>query len=127
MFFNVRTGLHVVYVIAAMLIIYGIIECEIIEKIFSNKLFVWLGERSMYLYIVHIPVLWSVVAGTFVVLYTASNEYWYTVAFCFVETVIACFIAAGLLKKISEKKFEPWTKKCVNRIMLRQEAIVSKE
>ena len=58
-------GVWHIYIIASGLMMFGIIKSDLLKRVFSNKVFVFLGELSMIIYLCHIPVIWSLGAFTF--------------------------------------------------------------
>lgn len=111
------TGVHAIYVLAAALIIYGIIINNTIQDFFENKLLVWLGKRSLYTYIVHIPVIWSAVAYIFVKIYAFTANYMYSIMISWILGIFLIILISTILKYISERVFLPVSGKIVNRLM----------
>lgn len=113
-FLLVGTGVHLMYVLAAALILFGCISCVFLRKSMENPLFVWLGERSFYIYILHIPIIMSVTAWTFVKIYNSSFKYKVSVVVSGVVTFIVCLAFSEILRYISEKWLTPLTKRMVD-------------
>lgn len=115
--FNSAQGALVIYVIAATLVLYGMLKSDILQKIYSNKLFKYLGENSFYIYLVHIPLIYSLNAWLFVRLYNALNRYNYSVLISCGVTMISILLVATFFRWFSEKKLTPVSKKIVENIM----------
>lgn len=111
------TGVHAIYVLSATLIIYGIVINNNIQRFFENTLLVWLGKRSLYTYIVHIPVIWSAVAYIFVKIYAFTANYMYSIMISWILGVFLIVLVSTILKYISERAFLPVSGKIVNGLM----------
>lgn len=119
--FNIRfdsvQGTAIIYVIAATLILYGIIRSDILQKLYSNRLFKYLGANSFYIYLIHIPLIYSINAWIFVRLYNALNRYNYSVLISCSITMVGILFVATFFRMFSEKKLTPVSKKIVESIM----------
>ena len=97
-------GTAIIYVIAAILILYGIIRSDILQKLYSNRLFKYLGINSFYIYLIHIPLIYSINALIFVRLYNTLNRYNYSVLISCSITMVSILFVATFFRMFSEKK-----------------------
>lgn len=118
----VDTGVHLMYVLAAALILFGCISCLWVRKGMENPVFVWLGERSFYIYILHLPIIMSVTAWTFVKVYESCLKYRVSVIVSGAVIFIVCLVFSEILRYISEKWLMPLSKLIVD-LMTRKDAV----
>lgn len=116
--FNKNTGVHLWYVISAFLILLGIIKSNLLKKAFSVRPLHFCGNVSMYVYICHIPVIWSVSAFIFFKMYTMNINIFMSAFVCSMVGILVTFICAFLLKKLDDlfmnKKIRQLTQKLLN-------------
>ncbi len=96
------SGVIVWYVISAFLVLFGIMKSKQLMKMLSNRLFHFLGSISFYIYICHIPVIWSIGAFSFYILYTNNNDIFLSALFCTITSIVVTILCACLLKKIND-------------------------
>jgi len=120
-FLNTQSGTHLWYVIAAFGVVYGLMEGEIVKKFFEKKAFVCLGDRSLYLYLVHTPVIFSVTAYIFVKAYQKLGTYMSPIVISYVFTILVCGILIEVLKYITEKYLYPISDRFIKALLIKQE------
>lgn len=76
------------HIIGSFLTIYGIWSCSIFKKILSMRIFKLLGKISYSVYLIHIPILFSVSTGIFLLL---INQLGYTQS-VFISLILSGFI-----------------------------------
>ncbi len=103
---NSVSGVIAWYVISAFLILFGIIKSKQLMKMLSNRLFHFLGSISIYIYICHIPVIWSIGAFSFYTLYTNNHSIFLSALICSVTSMVVTILCAYLLKKINDTFLE---------------------
>ena len=121
---RVETGVHMLYVIAAALIMFGCISCRYIRRGISNRVFLYLGERSFYIYILHFPIIMSATAWTFVKVIGETQNYNFAVTVSYIVFAGLCIIMSELLKYISEKWLNKLSVQIVDFLMIKNKNIV---
>lgn len=114
---NKVLGVHVLYIVAAFLIIYGLIKCDGLKKMFSCKVLHYLGTISMYIYICHIPVIWSVVAYVFYTMYSKGNNIFVSASVCAGVGIWVTIACAVMLKKADDEFIGQRVRGIVNKIL----------
>lgn len=112
-------GVVFLYVISAALILMGIMRVEKAQKILSLKFFQFLGDRSIYVYLVHIPIMMSLVSYVFYVCMKNTNDFITSVAAAYIAVIISLLISVQLLKILNERVFSIWSKRIVEKIILK--------
>lgn len=114
---NRNLGVHVIYILGAFLILLGIIKCDGLKKVFSFKVFHYLGTISMYIYICHIPVIWSVAAYTFYRVYAGGNNIFVSAAVCAGVGIWVTIACAVVLKKVDVTFIGPKVGSLMDKIL----------
>lgn len=114
---NRNLGVHVIYILGAFLILLGIIKCDGLKKVFSFKVFHYLGTISMYIYICHIPVIWSVAAYTFYRVYAGGNNIFVSAAVCACVGIWVTIACAVVLKKVDVTFIGPKVGSLMDKIL----------
>lgn len=112
-------GVVFLYVISAALILMGIMRVQKAQKILSLKFFQFLGDRSIYVYLVHIPIMMSLVSYVFYVCMKNTNNFITSVAAAYIAVIISLLISVQLLKILNERVFSIWSKRIVEKIILK--------
>jgi peptidoglycan/LPS O-acetylase OafA/YrhL len=99
---NSESGPIVWYVISSFLVLFGIMKSKQLIKMVSNRLFHFLGSISFYIYICHIPVIWTIGAFSYYKLYTNNNDIFLSAFICTVTSIVVTILCACLLKKIND-------------------------
>lgn len=87
------------------------------KKDFSFKVFHYLGTISMYIYICHIPVIWSVAAYTFYRAYAEGNSIFVSAAVCAGVGIWVTIAWAVVLKKVDVTFFGPKVDGLMDKIL----------
>lgn len=116
-----NTGTHFLYTAAAFCILYGLYKNKLLIKIFESKVLLFLGERSLYIYLVHAPIIFSLTAFSFVKAYDWNNNYLTSVVIAYLVTFIATLFFAELVRWITRTHFEPLSQKIVSLLCLSEE------
>lgn len=114
---NRTIGVHLLYILGAFLIMYGIIKCDGLKKMFSCKVLHYLGTLSMYIYICHIPVIWSVAAYVFYRMYAKGNNIFVSAAVCASVGIWVTIACSVMLKKADDAVIGQKVRSIVNKIL----------
>lgn len=98
------------HVFGAVFLIYGFFNLKCIIKILENKVFLFLGKISYAIYLIHIPLLFSVGTYLFNIIYTREN-YLRAVLILFVLINFIVVLSAFLYNRFVESGCERVTKK----------------
>lgn len=110
-------GVHILYILGAFLVVYGIIQCDGLKKMFSGRALHYLGSISMYVYICHIPVIWTVGAYVFYRMYGKGNNIFVSALVCAGIGIWVIFACAVMLKKVDEVFVGQKVRNVVNRLL----------
>ena len=100
------------HIVGAFLFIYGILKLRIVQNIFEKKLFLKLGKISFSVYLLHIPILFSITAKIFLVLWNVTGKY-------AISTLAAFLISGGCLLVVAllfSRYIEGWCTKVTRKI-----------
>lgn len=112
---NINAG-QFYHMIGASLFIYGIFCLKLGKMILENKIFLRLGKISFAIYLLHIPILFSVTTKIFLILYKTTKHYFVSAGVGLCVSGILLIIVAGLFNKYVEKWCGKITDKIVNMI-----------
>lgn len=104
------TDLHI---IGAFFTLYGIWSCKILQKILSLRIFQWLGEISYSVYLIHIPLLFTVSTSIFLLTNKAIG-YLSSVVLSFGISLILLIIISFIYHRYVEKSCTLLQKKLFN-------------
>lgn len=107
---------HFYHVIGAAMVIVGIYECKEIAGFLENKLFLFLGKISFSLYLIHIPILFSVGTDAFLIFNRCFENYHVNVLLTFMLTFVILIILSLVFHVIVESKCEKIVKKIVYKV-----------
>lgn len=119
--YNSVMGVHSLYVIAATLIVFGVLNSSILQKIYSNRLFYYLGKNSFYIYLIHIPILFTLNAFLFVYSYNKLGRYNVSVLLSCLVTMIVIFAVSSIFRIFSDKILNPCSATIVDKLMENKE------
>lgn len=114
---NNNVGVHALYIMGAFLVILGIIKSDGLKKVFSFKPMHYLGTLSMYIYICHIPVIWSVAAYVFYRMYAKGNNIFVSAAVCASVGIWVTIACSVMLKKADDAVIGQKVRSIVNKIL----------
>lgn len=101
--FNVGVGVHLLYVIAAFLIIIGIKNSLLLKRLFSCKPLKWLGNLSIYIYICHFPVIWTLGAFVFYHSYLLTKSLFTSGILCWGISCMTILLISVMLKALYDR------------------------
>lgn len=115
--FETNTGTHILYVFAATLVLTGILKCVMLQKLFEKKLFYNIGRNSLYIYLMHIPIIFSLNAFLFINFFDLSGKYNRSVLFSCFFTWIVILIVSNIMTNIFDWRLKLISKKIVDKLM----------
>ena len=77
------------HILSSVMIIYAVIQLEVLQKIFDCKFFKLVGKYSFSLYVIHIPIMFSIGGIVFLKLFQAG----YSSGFCIFAGTVASLLA----------------------------------
>lgn len=91
------------HILGAFFMIIAILNSKILQKLFSMRLFIYLGKVSFSLYLVHFPILTSL---SFFIFDMVKNHYSYHVSFCitFIISLLITFALSHFVAKYIDEK-----------------------
>lgn len=89
------------HIIGAFLTIYGIWNINLLQRILSHNIFQKLGSVSYSLYLIHIPLLFSIT--TFIFIKIINIGYFYSTLITFILSIIILIIISYFYNKYIEK------------------------
>ncbi|WP_159461968.1 acyltransferase family protein [Salirhabdus sp. Marseille-P4669] len=91
------------HILGAFFIIIAILNSKILQKVFSKRIFIYLGKVSFPLYLVHFPILHSL---SFFIFDLVRRHYSYHISFtmAFIVSIIVTFIIAHLFSVYIDEK-----------------------
>ena len=89
------------HIVGAFLTIYGIWNCQLLQKILSLNIFQKLGSISYSLYLIHIPLLFSIT--TFIFIKIINIGYFYSTLITFILSIVILIIISYFYNKYIEK------------------------
>lgn len=99
---NRNIGVNVLYILGVFFILLGVIKCDWLKKVFSCKAIHYIGTLSMYIYICHIPVIWSLGAYVFYKLYSEGNHIFVSASVCAGVSIVVSIVGSMVLKKVDD-------------------------
>lgn len=110
-------GANALYIFAATLILFGIMNSPKCQGLYKNKLFCYLGKKSLSIYLIHIPVLFSLNAFLFVKFYEVWGRYNVSVGLSCMISFAAILMLSELFEILFFNKLKPFSKKIVDKLM----------
>lgn len=102
------------HIIGAGLVIYGLFCLQFSWKILQNKIFLKLGKISYAVYLLHIPILFSVATKIFLSLYKITEKYILSASIGLCVSLAFLIVLAILFNRYIEKWCGKITDKMVN-------------
>lgn len=98
------TDSHILWhIIGAFLLVSGLLFSKALQKLLSCRLFVKLGQISFALYLVHVPVLFTIGTGAAFWLLNRIENYDILCLVCFLVTTVLSVVLAVLFARYVEK------------------------
>mgnify|MGYP004501314971 CR=1 FL=1 len=91
------------HILGATLFVVGIYNCRFLIKILESKVLLWLGKISFGIYLIHIPVIFSVTSFIFMKVYGVSDRYQMSAGVSFFISLVLIILLAWLFNKYVEK------------------------
>lgn len=91
------------HILGAALFVFGIYNCRFLIKILESKVLLWLGKISFGIYLIHIPVIFSVTSFIFMKVYGVSERYQMSAGVSFFISLVLIIMLAWLFNKYVEK------------------------
>lgn len=106
-----------IHIVGAFLFIIGILYAKGVQAVLSQKVFVWLGSISFAVYLIHIPILFSISCKVFTILYNKKISYYTCTGVAGVTTILFVLLGAWGFHKYIEtlcNKVIVWIEKKVS-------------
>lgn len=109
---NVEIGLNgirdyqVFHILAAFFVFLSVLYGKYGKKILGNKVLCYFGKLSFGIYLLHIPVLFSVTGAIFINMYHATEKYLLSAGVSFVISLVVLLLAAMVYHHVIEKYIE---------------------
>lgn len=91
------------HVFGAALLVYGVCNLRLLQHFFSMRLFKMLGNISYAVYIIQIPILFSLSTEIFILCYRRGMEYWQSTVVSFLVTIVALIALSYLYHRYIER------------------------
>jgi len=102
------------YNLGAALILFAILHSSVLDRVLSNKFFLWIGKYSLYIYLFHQPFEFSFSMFLFKKLYSVSIDYLTAAALTIVISWLFILLIVIIVKYICEKYMFPLSSKFTN-------------
>lgn len=109
------------HIFASALVMYGIMNIDLIKKILSCNILKKLGSISYSIYLIHIPIMFSVSSYMFIKLYEITNKYIFTFAITLICTIVLTIILGYLYNIIIEKNINRFINYCYEKLSPKEE------
>lgn len=103
---NSIRGYQVFHMLAAFLLFMVFLYAGVGKKLFDNRLCRYLGKLSFGVYLLHIPILFSVASGVFLGVYHATSKYLLSAGIGFLVSLMVLIAASMVYHHVVEKYIE---------------------
>lgn len=104
------------HILGSVMIIYGIMSSDIIERILSSKIAIRLSKISFSIYLLHIPLIFSFSSMIFALFFKSTNRYIVSVFLAFLLTLTFLLILSSLFSRFIETPCNKLANKFLNKI-----------
>lgn len=91
------------HILGAALFVFGIYNCRFLINILESKVLLWFGKESFAIYLIHIPMIFSVTSYIFMKAYSVSGRYQMSAGVSFLISLVLIILLAWLFNKYVEK------------------------
>lgn len=106
------------HIIGAFLLVFGLMNCNVLKKVLSLRLFERLGKISFSIFLIHIPMIFSISVYCFKIFFNKGYSYFHSCMITFIVSNIAVICMSTLFYMFIEKPCVKISNKVFDRIYI---------